>query len=252
VKKVLLISSLIIVIFAGAAIPAVDWIAEASGINNNARQEMEAKILNSTVRIVVQTWVVQPGDSGYEIDHAVGHATVMDGRYLVTHNHFPIPLSIHPQEGDPESFGKVFIYNAQGQLLVEAPLSDFELVLEEEEILVFAYNGGGLFEGSGIESAEFKDWGSLTLEAGMEVAQIDWDGETTRVDWTTIQEMKLEDGAPRLVLEDGAIPGASGGGIFWNGFHVANNWRIEEQVDASGAVVDTVTTVALNTAQVAG
>jgi hypothetical protein len=124
--------------------------------------------------------------------------------------------------------------------------------LEEEELLVFAYKEADLFAELGFESAEFKDWGSLTLEAGMEVAQIDWDGATTRVDWTTIQEVKLEDGAPRLVLEDGAIPGASGGGIFLNGFHVANNWRIEEQVDASGAVVDTVTTVALNTAMVVG
>ncbi len=84
----------------------------------------------------------------------------------------------------------------------------------------------------------------------MEVAQIDWDGRTTRVDWVPVREVTLESGVPRLKLDDGAMVGASGGGIFFQGQHIANNWRVEEQIDASGAVVGQFTTVALNSTQV--
>lgn len=220
-------------------------------INASRCQEMEQKILMSTVRIMVQTWIVEPGDKGYVIDNSIGHATIMGGQYLVTHNHFSIPLSIRPQSGEPESYGQVFIYDFQGKLLLEAPLTDFNLVLEDEEALVFAHGEPTLFSDLGFESAEFKDWHALPIRTGMEVAQIDWDGETTRVDWTTVQEVRIDESAPNLVLEDGAIPGASGGGIFWNGYHVANNWRIEEKLDASGTVIDSVTAVALNSTRVA-
>jgi hypothetical protein len=104
----------------------------------------------------------------------------------------------------------------------------------------------------GLRPAEFVEWESLPLQAGMEVAQIDWDETTTRVDWTTVQEVKMDDGAPMLVLEDGVMAGASGGGIFGEGTHIANNWKLRQMIDASGNVTDSVTTVALNSAQVAG
>jgi hypothetical protein len=214
---------------------------------NRARMELEEQILKSTVRIVIRTWVVSPDEKGYLMDNTLGHATLMGDRFLVTHNHFNVPLSIR---GDSEAYGQVFLFNAAGEKVFQGPLSDFVLVQEDLETLVFAYKEGGLFETLGFAPAAFIDGTSIALEAGMEVAQVDWDGAVTRIDWTSIKEVILEDGVPRLVLADGAMPGASGGGIFHNGSHVANNWRLEERLESSGEVVSAVTTVALNSAQI--
>jgi hypothetical protein len=196
--------------------------------------------------------MVSDDESGYEIDSIVGHATVKEGRFLVTHNHFRIPLSIRPRDGEPEVYAVVKLSNSRGELLFEGPLSDFELVWEDPEALVISPKEEGLLEKLGIASAEFSDWSTVPLEAGMEVGQVDWDGATTRVDWVTIQEVKVEDGVPRLVLADDVTPGASGGGIFWRGVHIANNWAMVQQFEGSGALVDIVTKVALNSAQIAG
>jgi len=86
----------------------------------------------------------------------------------------------------------------------------------------------------------------------MEVAQVDWDGATTRVDWTTVQEVNVEDGVPRLVLADDVMLGASGGGIFWQGIHIANNWLMVQHYGESGKLTDTMTKVALNAAPLMG
>lgn len=264
-KRYFLISILITIVLVAILTPVVASEAKqiseesssaihggSSGMGNGSRQQIEEQILNSTVQMLVQSWIVKPDDAGYEIDYSMGHATVKDDRYLVTHNHFRVPLSIRPQEGDPESYGMVTLLNVWGEVLVEAPLSDFELVHEDAETLVFAYKDERLFKELGLASAEFQAWESLPLEPGMEVAQVDWDGTSTRVDWATVQEVHVEDGVPRLVLADDTMIGASGGGVFWQGTHVANNWRLEEQIEATGAIVGWVTTVALNSAQVAG
>jgi hypothetical protein len=255
VKKQLTLIGLIIVVLISALAPtiasAVDQLsARNTPMNRENRRQIEEQILKSTVRVLVQSLTVKADESGYELDDTLGHATVMGDRYLVTHNHFDIPLSIRPQEGDPGAYGQVLLYNAAGDLVFKGPLSDFELVREDKETLVFAYKEGGLFEKLGFTSAEFVDWTMLSLRPGMELAQVDWDGQTTRVDWATIQEVDVEDGVPRLVLNDGAIPGASGGGVFWDGAHVANNWRLEEQVGPGGEVVGELTTVALNSTAV--
>ncbi len=254
-KKQLTLISLIIVVLISALAPTlasvVDQLsAQDAPSNSSDRRQIEQQILNSTVRILVQSMTVKADESGYEIDDTLGHATVMGDRYLVTHNHFDVPVSSRPQEGDSDAYGQVLLYNVAGELVFKGPLSDFELVREDKETLVFAYKEGGLFEKLGFASAEFVDWTSVSLRPGMEVAQVDWDGATTRVDWATIQEVDIEDGVPRLVLNDGAIPGASGGGVFLGGAHVANNWRLEEQVGPQGEVVGEVTTVALNSTAV--
>ena len=254
-KKQLTLISLIIVVLISALAPTIGSVAGqlSAGIVKRLhgdRQQIEQQILKSTVRVVVQSLTVKADESGYEIDDTLGHATVMGDRFLVTHNHFDIPLSIRPQAGDSETYGQVLLFDVSGYLVFKGPLSDFELVREDKETLVFAYKEGGLFEKLGFASAEFVDWSSVSLRPGMEVAQVDWDGATTRVDWTTIQEVEIEDGVPRLVLNDGAIPGASGGGIFLGGAHVANNWRLEEQIGTQGEIVGLQTTVALNSIEV--
>lgn len=213
-------------------------------------QQIEEQILKATVRFYIETWVVNAGDAGYDIDYSSGHGTVKDGRYLVTHNHFNVPLSIRPRDGEPELYTTLILANSRGEILYKGPLSDFELVWEDPETVVIAHQDDGFFEELGFESAEFKEWSSVPLEAGMEVAQVDWDGTTTRVDWATVQEVSVHDGTPRLVLTDDVTIGASGGGIFWQGVHIANNWSQVQQFDGSGTLINAVTTVALNSAEV--
>ena len=223
---------------------------QVSAANWSNCRQMEEHILQSSVRLLIQTWIAKPDDSGYEFYFSEGHATVKDGRYLLTHNHFGIPLSIRPGAGTPGGYSNITLFSAEGERLIVSPLTDYRIVYEEAETLVLGHWEERFLEELGFRSAEFGAWQSLTLKAGMETAQIDWDGATTRVEWTVIQEVSVEDGVPRLVLANGTKVGASGGGVFWQGIHVANNWRLEERLDANGNVVGAVTTVALNSARV--
>lgn len=218
-------------------------------------RQIEELILKSTVRIRIQTWVVRPGESGYEFDSSTGHATLKAGRYLVTHNHLSVPLSIRPRAGEPEAYGgEVILFNSEGERRFRGPLSDFEVVWEDPETLVIAHKENGFFEKLGFDSAAFKEWSSLPLTVGMEVAQVDWDGTATRVDWTTVEEINLEERVPWLVLIDDITVGASGGGVFWQGTHIANNWlRLRTQdIEDSDTFADAATKVALNSAKVVG
>lgn len=225
---------------------------QPTGKAAQACRKLEEHILATTVRIQLQGWSVAKNESGYEIDSKVSHATVRDGRYLVTHNHFSFPLSNQPQNEEAEAYIQVILSKSTGEILFKGPLSDFEIVWEDPETLVFACKDDDLLEQLGIESAEFRDWSSVPLAVGMEVAQVDWDGNTTRVDWTTVQEVNVEDGVPRLVLADAVTLGASGGGIFWHGIHIANNWLLVQHYGESGALTDMFTKAALNSAPVTG
>ena len=60
------------------------------------------------------------------------------------------------------------------------------------------------------------------------------------------EQVFLDNGVPRLVLADGVLPGASGGGIFFEGVHVANNWQLHERLGTDGALLQATTTAALN------
>jgi hypothetical protein len=213
-------------------------------------RQIEALILRSTVRFLITTWQVAPDESGYERAYSSGHGTVKDGRFLVTHNHFNIPLSIRAADGSSELYTTITLYNAAGRQLIVAPLPDFTLVWEEPETLVLAHKDDGFFEALGFASAAFAEAGAVALEAGMEVAQVDWDEDATRVDWAKVQEVEAKDGMPRLTLDDDVLVGASGGGVFRHGVHIGNNWAQIQQLDRSGAMVAAVTWVALNTGAV--
>lgn len=225
--------------------------AQPTGKVAQACREIERRILAATVRIELQGWSVAENESGYNIDYTVGHATVRDGGYLVTHNHFSIPLSIRSHNEESEVYTVITLSDSNGEALFKGSIADFELAWEDPETLVFAYKGEDLFQDTGIVSAEFSDWSSVPLKAGMEVAQVDWDGMTTRVDWTTVREVNVEDGVPRLVLADSVTLGASGGGIFWRGIHIANNWLLVQHYDELGELHE-MTKVALNSAPVTG
>lgn len=207
---------------------------------------LERQILNSTVLISFKGWVIKPGGAGYQADYSSGHGTVMDGRYLVTHNHFSLPVSDERGEGGEVYGVRIYLYDSAGLPVFQGPSSEFEVVVEEGETLVLRHEDEGFFKALGFSSAEFGAWASLPVEIGVEVAQVDWDGLTTRVDWVKVKDVDMEAGTPRLVLADGVFPGASGGGIFWEGVHVANNWLYQAKVGEGGDRYDEATTAALN------
>lgn len=225
--------------------------SESSPETNNHCAQLEAQILNATARVYFQTWVVTDDETGYEMYESVGHATVKDGRYLVTHNHTEIPLSIRQRAGDPDAYTKIFLYNAAGELQHEGPLTDFSIIVEDTETLVFMHKENGFLASLGFTSATFRSWETLPLAAGMEVAQIDWDGERASVKWVSVTDITVEMGVPRITLAGGAMAGASGGGIFLEGTHIANNWRVKMTLDSMENVIDQTTTAALNSQLVA-
>jgi hypothetical protein len=138
------------------------------------------------------------------------------------------------------------VYNSAGQLIFRGPLSEFEVVMDVGETLVLKHKDEGFFEALGFSSAEFGTWAWPPTATGVEVAQVDWDGATTRVDWVRVKDVDLEAGAPRLILADSTFPGASGGGIFWQGIHMANNWLYQAKIGETGATFDETTAAALN------
>jgi hypothetical protein len=131
------------------------------------------------------------------------------------------------------------------------------IVVEDAETLVLdfgTYRDGGteMFTAFGLASAEPAAWGSLPIQPGMEVAQVDWDGSNTHVDWVTIEGIITDGGTPRLELDNYVEGGASGGGVFWGGYHIANNWyRATTNNANSGAVIRQYSAAALNSAQAA-
>jgi hypothetical protein len=96
-------------------------------------------------------------------------------------------------------------------------------------------------------SADFRSWETLPLQPGMEVAQIDWDGQIAHVDWVRVTAVHFEGDTPYLELDNFVQQGASGGGVFYEGVHIANNWfRSTDRTADSGEVVRQASVAALN------
>jgi hypothetical protein len=184
------------------------------------------------------------------VDGGTALATIKEGRYLVTHNHSGLSPSVL-KSGELISG---FVTTVNGELIwLGSPLK-VTVAVEDAETLVLDFgsdNGQGFFDSLGLASAEFKAGESLPLQPGMEVAQINWDGTTVQVDWVTIDKVITEHGIPRLELANVVRPGASGGGVFWNGYHVANTWsQRTEYCKNSGVVLRQYSVAALNSTQV--
>ena len=186
---------------------------------------MAQQVLSSTVRLHVRRWQKdESGHKGEYVDGGVGHGTVKDGRYLVTHNHYGVSLT----DVDNAELVQVTVKNWRGEMVLkELPLTAVTVVAVDAETLVLdfgQYGEMGLLEMMGVSSAEFQSYEALQLQVGMEVAQVDWDGDTAHVDWVLVEDVNTENGVPQLKLGNGLTKGASGGGVFYNGVHVANNW----------------------------
>ena len=185
------------------------------------------------------------------LDGGIGHGTIKNGRYLVTHNHYPVSADALANGADNGITG-VSVLKANGDIiLLKAPLSFFTVAAEYPEMLVLdfkEYGGIGFFDSVGVPSAEFKAWDSLSLQPGMEVAQVDWDGSTAAVKWVQINGIRAVEGTPVLELTSFVTEGASGGGVFWNGYHIANNWsRATELAQDSEAIIRQYSVAALDT-----
>ena len=220
--------------------------------HEGTRVQLEEQILSTTVCICYESWLVADDESGYTIFRSVGLGTVKNDRYLVTHNHVAIPLSILPRAGEPDVYSRILLSDASGVERYSGPLTDFTVVAAEADTLILAHREPGFFTSLGFSSAEFSDWKTLSLAPGMEVAQVDWDGKIARVDWVHICDLDGTDDYARLELEDGTMVGASGGGVFWHGYHIGHNWRLDLGLDCQGNVVLQRTAVALNSATVTG
>jgi hypothetical protein len=200
---------------------------------------MAQRVLASTVRIEFH------GPGG-----GIGHGTVIGGRYLVTHNHYLASAATLANGGNGEVTA-VSVYKASGDIiLLEAPLSYFTVAAEKPETLVLdfqAYGGVGFFDSLGVPSAESKTLAELSLQPGTEVAQIDWDGGTAHVDWVRVTAVYTEGDTPTLELDNFVEQGASGGGVFYEGYHIANNWsRHTDRAADTGEVLRQVSVAAFN------
>jgi len=83
----------------------------------------------------------------------------------------------------------------------------------------------------------------------MELAHIDWNGEKAHVDWVLVEVVDTDSPEPHLQVTNYALKGASGGGAFWNGYHVGNVWAHNLEKDpTTGEVTRLYTLIALNSA----
>lgn len=216
--------------------------------NNLTRcQQMEAAILASTVRLEMRQYAVNADGRAFLEDSGVSHATVIAGRYLITHNHFALTLA-DLQDGRRR---ELTIYSAAGEVILQdAPFESFTVVSAAPQSLVFDfgdYGGVGLFAAIGISSATIDLEAGRNLYPGIEVAQINWDGARATVDWVHVIDRTEQAGVEILVLDNFVERGASGGGIFWEGVHIANNWSRQSTVRGSGDVLRQYTVAALDT-----
>ena len=69
---------------------------------------------------------------------------------------------------------------------------------------------------------------STGVQLGDRVAVIDWDGVnagSTHVVWANVTAVTYHEGIPSLQVDVNVHFGSSGGGVFFNGVHIANNWQ---------------------------
>ena len=213
-------------------------------------QAMEDEILASTVRLLMFTPIMHVEGEGYRIVNSMGHATVMNGRYLVTHNHYDETILSMLLQEDPDNLITVNIYNSNGEIISQVPGQMLKVLRVEHETVVYDLgekDGIGYLTTLGIPSAKMLSLPSVSLEAGMEVAQINWDGSSTHVDWVRIDATNTQADTPIVNVSNCILKGASGGGVFWQGQHIGNNWSRTDKCDSGLDIGDEiVSTVALN------
>lgn len=227
--------------------PTVGSLSCENSVAASRCADLEQQILDSVVRLEIY-YENEGSSSG--LGKKLSHGTIKDGRYLVIHNHFQVDFSRFA--GKSEDPALTFaMYETNGEILMLRTGSlPFSVEVEEEETMILDFgtksNGQGYFEWLGMTSASFMGWQDAPLQSGDEVAQIDHDGEHSFITWTRVDEVITNDGVPRITMRNDLVGGASGGGVFWNGFHIANNWGIIEHMGEDGQVYLRTSVAALN------
>ena len=219
----------------------------------------EAAILSATVRMHIISTAKIPTEA-LEAETATGlsgngHGTVLDGRYVVTHNHFSA-LPLTALAGDIADLIIITLYDANGRVLLYAR-GDYVSVVQvdgETVVLDFGVTGEGIgrLAAAGSQSAtlhpdaERHDW------TGHYVAQVDWDGTRSHVNWAVVEGHDERNGTPIVVLDSPIRLGASGGGIFIDGQHIANNMSRLELCSVDDVCHAVGSTGALNSQMLGG
>ena len=221
--------------------------------NVDSCREIEQSILSSTLRIEIKTWIIYVEGEGYASLFSNGHGTVMGGRYLLTHNHFKLPLLELLADDFNGELATITLYTAGGNVLWKGALATAGVVHDDSETLLLEFldrEGRGLFESLGIPSANFIAERDVLLATGMQVAQVNWDQDLAYVQWTKVKAVNNDADSPAVDLAECLIPGSSGGGVFLNGAHIANNWsRSTGCIEGSDDDGLLYSTAALNSAE---
>ncbi len=216
---------------------------------------MEQAILDTTVRIVFHGSIeIDDGYDTIQINGTISHGTVIDGRYLLTHNHFGIPLSqiqIYNRHAN-KSFTGVSVYRLDGTAVIEnASMDVFRVANESNESVLLDFGtvtGQGFFAQAGIKSAKIGASTNGRLRPHTEIGLIDWDGQTNSlVVWVQVKAIYQDDGQTFVQADHFIELGASGGGVFLNNQHIGNNWARMTETDLNtGKVTQKLTLIALN------
>jgi len=212
----------------------------------------EQQILATVVRLEV---LVPTLDGLDMLKGGGGHGTIKDGRFIVVHNHFSVDLAIFADENQKD-MASLNLYTANGLMVLrDARPPLFEIVIEDQETLILDFGtndeGEGFFDWFRVPSSPFTNIHEITIQPGSEVAQVNWDGEITYIEWVRVQEVITNDEVPKLVLANPINDGSSGGGVFWDGVHIANNWMRIDVIDQEGAILYQYSIAAINSVAIA-
>ena len=214
-----------------------------------SRQQTEKAILAATVRFEMETWVKCENRHAHK-RAANGHGTIMNGRYLLTHNHLDETITSRLLTGSSPQSITIRLYNISGQLMAAVLANQVTVVARDSETLVldFGQQGStGFFTIHDLPSAQFMAAANLPLTIGTKVAQIDWDGTSTYIAWATIETIKTISDTPTVQLSNRIAQGASGGGVYWNGIHIGNNWKTSTDIITPIEKAESYSHAALNT-----
>lgn len=206
---------------------------------------LEERLLESVVRLELGAV-----DEHGRWEAEIGHGTVMGGRYLVTHNHFDLRLSLLESEA-PNFDASASLYRADGtKIWMYGEVVHFTIVVKDSQTLVLDFGrddlGQGFFERHGLASASFRTLPAVVPERGDEVAKVDWADGRAYLEWGRVEDVRNESGTSIIAISKASQLGASGGGVFWQGHHIANNWASVEVFGAEGELVRRYSKAALN------
>lgn len=196
--------------------------------------ELEREILDSTLVInaTFSANYCDDSDCYYLEFSGTSHATILDDNTLLTHDHFEkiandkFGLKLTSGEfREIFSLKDITLYDTDGNHIAYTGSVTTDIYsIKETSLMTFE---------SDIFVGKNKAVPSNSLPAlGSEIAVINWAGElgSTRVDWVITEDDPLtvfhqSSRVTSVITHDGTVKsGASGGGVYFKGYLVGNNW----------------------------